>query len=182
MSLLKFLKITNWCLSVLLVFLGLYLVLGPKIPEITYSFSPNQILYPEQANTGISDQNMLIISKIGVNSGVYEGDSKVLAKGVWHRPGTGDPESGGNMVMVAHRYMYFGGPISFYHLDKVNIGDKISVYWKGVQYDYRVTEIEVVEPTRIDIEANTSEPQLTLYTCTPLWTATHRLVVIAKPA
>ena len=38
----------------------------------------------------------------------------------------------------------------------------------------------VVDPTQIEIEAPTDDPILTLYTCTPVWTAAQRLIVRSK--
>ena len=38
----------------------------------------------------------------------------------------------------------------------------------------------VVTPNQTAIQAPTNDNRLTLYTCTPLWTARNRLVVIAE--
>jgi LPXTG-site transpeptidase (sortase) family protein len=42
-------------------------------------------------------------------------------------------------------------------------------------------ESKIVDPSAVEIEAPTTQKQLTLYTCTPIWTAKERLVIIAKP-
>jgi len=83
--------------------------------------------------------------------------------------------------MVGHRFQYTTGPNTFYLLDKLSIGDEISVYWNKIKYRYSVSHISIVEPTQLEIEAATDYPILTLYTCTPLWTAKNRLVVVATP-
>jgi LPXTG-site transpeptidase (sortase) family protein len=85
------------------------------------------------------------------------------------------------MVITAHRFMYRGVHNTFYHLPKVEIGDIVTVRWEGQDYRYQIKETKIVTPDQTSIEAPTEEPQLTLYTCTPLWKSTHRFVVIAKP-
>ena len=83
-------------------------------------------------------------------------------------------------MLVGHRFTY-DGPATFYSLDKVSIGDNIVVYWSSREYDYRVESIKVVPPTAIEVEAPTKDAQLTIYTCTPLWSAKNRLVIVSKP-
>jgi sortase A len=103
-----------------------------------------------------------------------------LRLGVWHLPYTSTPDKGGNTVLVGHRFTY-AGPAVFYHLDKVQVGDDVTMQWQNKTYTYTVTEVKVVPPTETSVEANTKDPQLTIYTCTPLWTAKNRLVIVAKP-
>ena len=54
------------------------------------------------------------------------------------------------------------------------------MYWQGAEYNYAVTAIKVVQATALEVEAPTDEDIVTIYTCTPLWSAKDRLVVIAK--
>lgn len=125
--------------------------------------------------------NKVVIPSIGVNGVIYEGTTAAtLNNGIWRRPNTSTPAKGGNTVLTAHRFLYDSGPITFYHLDKVKIGDKIYVLWNNQRYEYQINEITEVLPTQVEVEANTSDSILTLYTCTPLWTAEKRLVVRAK--
>lgn len=131
---------------------------------------------------GLPTENTLVIPQIGVDGSVVEGASiDVLKSGFWHRPNTSTPEKGGNTVIIGHRFLYKTGPKTFYGLDKLNEGDEFALFWEGKEYIYRVFEKKLIEPTEVSIEANTEEPMLTLYTCTPLWTAKQRLVVRAKP-
>ncbi|MCA9385717.1 class E sortase [Candidatus Dojkabacteria bacterium] len=123
----------------------------------------------------------LIIPKIGVSGAVLEGtDASTLDQGFWHRPASSNPSEGGNTVITGHRFLYKDGPKTFYHLDKLEIGDEIRVLWEGIDYTYEVESIHEVHPRNIAVEDNTQEPILTLYTCTPLWTAENRLVIRAK--
>lgn len=125
--------------------------------------------------------NKLVVPSIGVDGVIYEGATvSTLNNGIWRRPNTSTPDKGGNTVLSAHRFLYETGPITFYHLDKVKMGDKIYVLWNNKRYEYQVFNISEVLPTQIEVEANTKDPIITLYTCTPLWTAEKRLVVKAK--
>lgn len=104
----------------------------------------------------------------------------MLNKGIWHTPQTGNPVSGSNMVLSGHRFTY-NGPAVLYHLDKVQKGDLIVIYWEGKRYQYEVANIREVPPTAGEVLSQTEEEVLTIYTCTPLLTAKNRLVIQAKP-
>lgn len=169
---------------------GLYLVLMPFLPGV--KFDIGRKLDWGDADLGVEGEstdempadNRLVIPSIGVDVEIVEGSGEeALNRGVWHRPGTGDPLVGGNFVVTGHRFRYLPpNNTTFYHLDRLEVGDGIVVYWEGEQYDYVVDEIFVVNPDDVEIEAVTVEYQLTLYTCTPLWTAQQRLVVVGVPA
>jgi len=58
-------------------------------------------------------------------------------------------------------------------------GDTFYVYWKGIRYDYKVRETKIVLPSEVSILHNTPNNQVTLFSCTPLFTSEKRLVVIA---
>lgn len=179
----------------------LYLVLMPFLPLIPYYFRefmgmneyrPVEVSTDgsktnregiEKGSENIPKGNTLRIPAVGIDVNIVEGNSdKALDKGAWHRPGTGDPLSGGNMVVTGHRFKYLPpSNLTFYNLDKIVVGDRVIVYWNGTRYDYEVSKIHVVTPDQIEVEAPTVKPQLTLYTCTPLWTAKLRLVIVALP-
>lgn len=96
--------------------------------------------------------------------------------GVWRVPTTSTPSQESNTVLVGHRFSY-KNPSVFYHFDKVKKGDTIYVSWKKKIYVYRVDTIRIVTPDAKDVEAPTEDPRLTIYTCTPLWSTSHRLVI-----
>ncbi|MDD3661718.1 MAG: class E sortase [Candidatus Dojkabacteria bacterium] len=139
--------------------------------------------FDSETEDELRSQNTLIIPVIGLDVQIVEGaDDEALERGAWRRPATSTPDKGGNTVITGHRFKYLPpSNLTFYHLDKVKEGDLIIVYWNGLRYDYSVVDIFVVEPTQIEVEAPTDEPRLTLYTCTPLWTASKRLVIVAEP-
>jgi len=134
-------------------------------------------------NLTVSGQNKLIIPKIGVDIDISEGNEEwALQYGAWHRPSTGDPVNGGNMVLTGHRFRYLPpNNTTFYHLDKLEDGDVMTIMWDNQRYDYIIEKTFVVEKTAIEIESQEEDGILTLYTCTPLWSSSKRLVVKAVP-
>lgn len=121
----------------------------------------------------IPPDNRIIIPSIKLNALVVEGDEKALQKGVWLLPKTAYPGNG-NAVLSAHRTK------EFYHLNKLKVGDEITVYWQGKEYQYRVKKNFTVKPNDIEILNKTSNSQLTLFTCEPLISMAKRIVVIAE--
>lgn len=198
----KAFKISIFVSRLLLFILGLYLIIMPLAPELSYYFRQltGNVQYERQkshfgmgvgednqnkpSEKNIPKQNWLYIPAVDINVQVVEGKTEdALNHGAWRRPKSSTPEKGGNTVITGHRFKYLPpSNLTFYHLDKIRKGDEIIVYWKGKEYDYVVTKIFEVKPTQIEVEKNTKNPQLTLYTCTPLWTAARRLVIVATPA
>lgn len=186
------LRLFNNCLSIVVGILAVYIVVVPFLSEVTWWVkhdspiktvvtpkpSPAAVPAPQQVVAG----DKLFIPRLDMATPIYGGGKGSLSKGVWRVPHTSTPDKGGNTVLVGHRFRYKDptGAI-FYHLDKIQKDDPITVHWQGKVYEYRVTDIQVVPNTQLSVEDNTKEPQLTIYTCTPLWSVTHRLVIIAKP-
>lgn len=193
-------RMINHLLLIILVILAGYIMFIPFLPEVVamynkqtdktqgYKYQSN-LARREAAKEDISieslkpipQENTLVIPQIGVDSIVVEGiGPDALDRGLWHRPNSSTPNKGGNTVITGHRFLYSSGPKTFYNLDQLKIGDKFFMFWEGKEYDYEVVDIFVVEPDQIEIEDNSPEPLLTLYTCTPLWSATQRLVIRAR--
>lgn len=178
--------------------LGLYIIIAPALPELTFSAKPfiqtfknflgfqsSEVVFVNSSSVGpeevIPVDNTLVIPKIEVNGIIYEGKSaNILERGMWHRPKSSTPDKGGNTVFVAHRFLYTSGPNTFYHLDKLKVNDEFIVYWQSKKYLYKVFEVTTVPATAFEIEAPTSDSIVTLWTCTPIFTATNRLVVKGK--
>lgn len=160
----------------------LILVLTPNVP-ILFPVEPiNAKSLPAPAG------NKVYIPKIGVNVDLNSGGAEALEKGAWHRfPERGNPVAGGNFIISAHRFSLGATPgqtrqkSPFYHIDKLKIGDQIIVDFRGKRYGYEITEEKSVKPTQVEIEAESEEPKLTLYTCTLKGDSDGREVFIARP-
>ena len=104
----------------------------------------------------------------------------ILNTGIWRWPLASTPDKGGNTVLIGHRFTYTNPRGVFYFLNKIAIGNEIGMFWGNHKYLYKVVTINVVSPTDTNIENNTPSPELTLFTCTPLWLPKDRLVVVAN--
>lgn len=176
------LHLLNKFLSILVIALALYVMCLPLAPEVAYAYRSARFGLSAQIHNPQFGKNSLVVSSIFVNGEIFEGyDEKTLKQGLWRIPHSSTPDKGGNTVIVAHRYLFTSGPNTFYHLDKVKVGDTFQIFWQGRQYSYQVYSVEIVGPERVDIEDDTAEPIVTLYTCTPLWTSLNRLVVRGRP-
>jgi sortase A len=183
----------NNILTIFVVFLGLYIILSPFLPALSFLLrdkSPNSTapyagaLAESVGSTSTSQPagNRIVIPDLSLDEEIFEGNSIALIEngGTWLRPNSATPTENGNTVIVGHRF-YGNSTSTFYNLDKLKVGQKIAVYWYGEEIVYEITETKVVDPSAVEIEAPTNDKRLTLYTCTPIWTAKNRLVVIAKP-
>ncbi len=198
-------KVSDFLLSISLFMVSLYaanLILSPFYGEVKYYIgkrfyknserSINQIISIENniklenknSTKNSIKNNILYIPSIDLATSIQELEKlEDLHFGSWRRPNTSNPELGGNTVIVAHRYTDKGGRAenTFYNLPKVEIGEYIYTFWNNKKYTYKVYDIKVVESNDETVEKSTTTANiLTLYTCTPLWSSTHRYVVYSK--
>jgi len=195
-----------WALGLVV---ALFLIIYPFIPEIKMRFlkaqNPQiyQSSYYEQkydltnqiqiektdtplikisVDPTLSDR--LIIPVIGVDIELYfnEDQTTALNKGAWVVPGSANPGEKGEMVVTAHRFQALPpAQNTFYHLDKVKVGDTSLIFTGGFAYKYEVTSTKVLGAEEFKFNgAESTVDDMVLYTCTPLWTASHRLIVHSK--
>lgn len=173
----------NNLLTVVVIGLCLYVIAAPLWPNIAHRFKsepPLVAMETQSVDRGDKPQdNTLVIPGIKLQEIIHGGGEESLNKGIWHTPGSSTPGSGGNTVLSGHRFTY-GGQAVLYHMDKVRVGDPIVIYWRQKRYEYTVKDTFVVSPARTEILDHSETPLLTIYTCTPLVTATHRLVIQAE--
>ncbi len=123
------------------------------------------------------------IPKLGSAYAIVEGVSTAdLKKGPGHYPGTAMPGQIGNFVVSGHRTTYLA---PFNGLDKLTDGDAIVIETRDTWYTYRVTRLQTVLPTDLAVilpvpnkpRTKPTQAVLTLTTCTPKYSASHRLIV-----
>jgi sortase A len=137
---------------------------------------------PSPEETG----DRIVIPKIGVNIAYGKGEASLDSGAEWRMPGNGNPMDGGNFVIAAHRFSIQPTPLAtiekspFYHIDKLADGDKVLIDYQGKRYGYEIKRKYTVKPTQIEIEARTTEPTLTLYSCGLEGAEGDRLVIEAK--
>jgi LPXTG-site transpeptidase (sortase) family protein len=107
-----------------------------------------------------------------------------LKEGVGHYPNTAMPGEIGNVFMFGHSSYYWweNSPYGniFANLEKINIGDKILVYFDQKLFIYEVRETKVVEATDLSVLEQGDGQNLTLMTCTPLGTNLKRFIASAE--
>jgi len=125
------------------------------------------------------------IPRLGDNYGfaIVEGVSTDdLKKGPGHYPGSAMPGGIGNFVVSGHRTTYLA---PFNGLGDVVVGDAIVIETRDTYYTYRVTQTESVLPTDVGVvlpvpekpRAKPTQALITLTTCNPKYSASHRLIV-----
>ena len=189
-----------FCVVVLLIYL-----VYPYWPKVQYYF--NSLLVKEyqnpisfaQLNTAealstnsiksaqVSEKNnVLLIPKIDVKTNIIEGETLDVLntyEGVWREQESSTPLVPGNMVLAGHRFQYLPpNTNTFYNLEELKVGDDIYIEWEGRTFWYRVYNTMLVNPDQVEIR--NPDPMLvreiTLYTCTPLYTSEKRFVVKAN--
>jgi sortase A len=115
---------------------------------------------------------------IDVDAPVVQGDGwEQLKKGVAQHIGSANPGQSGNMIMSAHNDVF--GEI-FRNLDQLKRGDQIIVYTPQHAYTYIISNIQIVEPTNVEVMATTPDPTITLISCYPYLVDNQRIVVQAS--
>jgi len=118
------------------------------------------------------------IPRIGVRQAVVEGtEVGDLRKGPGHYPATSLPGESGNVAIAGHRTTY-GAP--FGRLDELEAGDVVRLVTSRGRLRYEVLGHKVVNPSDTRALAPSAENRLTLTTCNPRFSATERLVVVAR--
>ncbi|MFQ5576372.1 MAG: sortase, partial [Anaerolineae bacterium] len=142
----------------------------------------------------------LAIPAIGVNAAVVETGLEVVQwlnspalrwqtpdYAVGHRQTSARPGQPGNMILSGHNNT--AGSV-FLRLSELKPGDEFTVYTADFSYNYRVVASEKVLWTgagerqiarHYELTADTPDETLTLVSCWPYATYTHRLYVTAKP-
>lgn len=105
----------------------------------------------------------------------------------WHSDSAGLGQVG-NMVLNGHHNV--SGEV-FKNLEDLKEGDRISIYGEDDQrYGYLVTNVMILPERDVSLQERlenarwilpSSDERLTMVTCWPYYSNTHRLVIVAKP-
>ena len=119
------------------------------------------------------------IPRIGASFVVVNGTSpSALQSGPGIYPATAFPGGGATTAIAGHRTTYLA---PFRHIDALRPGDQIKLDMPYADFTYTVTGSRVVAPTDVrDAVANVGHPRLVLSACTPLFSASKRLLVFAR--
>lgn len=175
-------------------------VLIPAIPTPT-SVPPNPTpLPPAPPQPGETAPTRLVIEAVGINSEVIPVGWQIVEENGrqysiwevadfavgWHKTSAllGQP---GNTVMAGHNNI--NGEV-FRDLVNVELGDRVVTYAGEKKFEYEVTFKTIVkekgEPPEVRQRnaqwiAPTADERLTLVTCWPYTSNTHRVIVVAQP-
>ena len=120
----------------------------------------------------------LVIPKIGLEAVVVEGTTpELLAKGPGRFPDSAMPSEAGNCCIAGHRNVYGSW---FRRLDRLAVGDTVLLRRCDTEFTYQVTDVFTTSPDNLYVLEQTSEPTLTLITCTPAPRPTRRLIVVSR--
>lgn len=178
-------------------------------PYPTYTLYPTYTPYPEPPTPTATPirppaqkpPTRIIIPSIHVDSEIVEVGWSVIQNGngtfssawdtadyaVGYHKTSGLPGNIGNIVLSGHNNIK--GEV-FRYLSEVKSGDMIYLYADGHEYQYKVEDAFIVKEKGVSQEqrrknaqwiAPTSDERLTLVSCWPYWSNTHRVIVIAKP-
>ena len=99
-----------------------------------------------------------------------------LRKGPGHYDSTVLPGQRGTVGVAGHRTTYLA---PFRKLDRLDRGDEIVMTMPYGRFTYLVEDALVVAPSRVSVLRLGEDDRLVLTTCTPLFSAAKRLVIIA---
>ena len=170
-------------------------LIGVDIPAVTPTPTPAPTSTPEPMPAV-----RIIIPKIGVNAAIVEIDLRIeLRQGVWrgvwdtaayavgHRQNSANPGERGNIILSGHNNTE--GAV-FRRLAEMAPGDEVFVYTLDREFVYVVEKVDIVLAVGASPEekakhaaytVRTPDETLTLVSCWPYVTYTHRVYVVTKP-
>lgn len=123
-----------------------------------------------------TELGIIKIPKLNLSQYILEGTQGQMHYGVGHVTGTAQPGGDGNCALAGHN------TTSFRYLGKLAAGDRVILKSGKNVYVYSVFRSFTVLPAQTEVlRAVPNETAvLTMITCTPYLTATHRLIVQAR--
>lgn len=164
----------------------------PDVDQIVGNHTPDKLMFNDSDSdikNNIEKQmphaletdeawGIIEIPAIGLSATVVSGTQpSQLKKGPGWYPNSALPGKTGNVAIAGHRSTYGAW---FRHLDRLEKGDRIFLFYQNKHFIYRVEEVFLVERDDFSVIEPTNYQALTLTTCHPLNSASQRLVVRAK--
>lgn len=184
---------TRRILPIILVFVtcttligGLYLLALVCSPAIAPLITAKAVTIESLPAPSPTD-NRVIIPKIDMNVSYATGASSLIHGAEWRHPNRGDPVKGGNFIITAHRFSIQPTlqetvkQSPFYHIDALTVGDKIIVDYLGTRYAYQINKVLLTRLSQEAIEAQSTTPELTLYTCNRNGLPDGHVILTATP-
>ena len=142
----------------------------------------------------VNTEFSVVIEKIGVNAPIVadvpvideKAYNEALKNGVAHAAVSAYPsDKPGNTYLFAHSSINFWElgkyATTFNLLRKLDLGDRIHIFYKGKTFVYSVVNKEILKGwNTYPLTRPVVEPILTIQTCDPPGTTLNRLVVTAK--
>jgi sortase A len=175
------------------------------VPKIEFpTINAEKLFVHAAANTGLEDPmipDRIVIPSVGIDAKVVIADYNSTnidgeTFGQWQAPNEDaagwQPDSAllgqiGNTVINGH-HNEFGE--AFGKLIDVKVGDKVYVYSQGKKYSFIIANRMILLERFVDTQtrlqnarwlSKTDDMRLTLVTCWPKFSNTHRLIVVARP-
>lgn len=146
-------------------------------------YSDNIWQYEQQLNFAQNGvMSYLEIPKIAIKMPVFHGtEQNVLMAGVGHLSNSSLPVGGETSHCSLSAHSGMSSMRAFDDLNKLEPGDKFTLWTLSEPYCYEVYDIQVVEPQQTESLMLCQKQDLcTLITCTPYGVNTHRLLVHGK--
>lgn len=156
--------------------------------EIDYSLVSNWFptaAVPKLQTSKITNYT-ISIPKIKINEAMVTIGGDKIKDTLIHYPGTALPGEYGNTVIFGHSVLpMFYNPKNyetiFSLIPTLEKGDKIIIYFDGIQYNYQVEDYFEVKPEEVQVlEQRFNEQILSVITCVPPGTYSKRGVVKAR--
>lgn len=138
---------------------------APATSVDTSTWSPKRIAqYEDAIRDGVAPQGVLSIPSLGLRVPIYEGtNERNLHRGAARIEGTAQLDELGNIGIAAHRDGFFRV------LEKVAVGDEVTIERLDGIETYRITETLIVQPSETSVLRSSERPMVTLVTCYPFY-------------
>lgn len=167
------LALAGFALSLLAIFFYFYsqTVLSFKVSPTVVGPAHLRNAYP----VNIAIENVGIDVSI-IPANIKDGIWQMSDNSATYLENSARPAEGGNVIIYAHNKKQLFAP-----LHQIKVGNSIVLTTaNGTNYEYKVEEIKVVDPSAIEEVVPTNYEVLTVYTCTGLFDS-KRLIVKASP-